>query len=105
MKCFYFYDPQTGEFTGQMVASNKPDPQEFVEKNVPKNLKYIEFQGNIKNYRVNVNTNIMELKTDVQLNPLEIKTQINSLREQYFITKDSNLLDQITSLQNSLQLG
>ena len=104
MKAYYFYDPMSGEFTGQSIATNKPNAEPFVEQNLPMNMAYMEFAaGNIKNYKVNVATGEIEPKTDITMTVSEIRLQIHNLREQYMATGQADLRTQIESLQNQLQ--
>jgi hypothetical protein len=105
VKQYYFYDLSTGEFTGQMISSNLPDPTAFIEQNTHHTMGYIEFSGSIKNYKVNLNTNTVEAKADTTFSDVEIKRQLTMLREQYFITRDPSILTQMETLQNTLQTG
>lgn len=102
MKTYYFYDPQTGEFTGQSVSTNRTDDIAFVEQNVPDNLKYIQYDGDIKNYQVDLATNEIIPKTNVEMTLGEIKQQIYKVREQYVISGDPALKTQLDSLQEML---
>jgi len=105
MRTYYFYDPTTGEFTGQGLSCNKPDATAFLEKNLPTNANYIEFNGNIKNYKVNVETGEIEEKTNVAMTPFEIRQQISILREEYMRTRDESLLAGLELLKNELNSG
>jgi len=105
MRTYHLYDATTGEFTGQSLSSNKPDPTSFIELNTPVSLRAIEFSGDIRNYKVNIDTGLIEQKADVHMSVTEIKQQLNTMREQYFATRDEALLAQMETLRNMLQTG
>ena len=102
MKNYYFYDPSTGEFTGQSISSNVVDDTDFVALNTPANLKCVEYYGNITNCIVNLVTGAVEPKSNPELTTAEIKNQIYIVREQYLSTGNAELKTQLDLLQTML---